>query len=319
MSRILHFPEFTLEEKSGGVVVQQGNRSYLARRWSLTADLMRTATIARDLGFPCVIRAEKAGIPIHPSGDSAEYIGFSRQADERWIFVADQFSGRPNIDRVTIEKGYRGVLERLKLSFIWETAGGKNLFLSISDLPVFLDALDDETIRLVESGRRRKPVSVSRLRHVGVVSEADLQGQLIQQIHNGDHADLFGKVLQINVNPIWLRPGNGNLIRDGRDIPDLVIGTETHAFIMELKKAALDPNSLFQLRRYLHNSDLLRFAGNRSIVGLLVGERIDEGLKSMTISSVAGNGTTPIRILLYKIESRIDLRPWISLTPHDHL
>ncbi|WP_126281798.1 hypothetical protein [Roseomonas sp. FDAARGOS_362] len=96
--------------------------------------------------------------------------------------------------------------------------------------------LDDETIRLVESGRRRQPVSVSRLRHVGVVSEADLQDQLIQQIHNGDHADIFGKVLQINVNPIWLRPSNGSLIRDGRDIPDLVIGTETHAFIMELRR-----------------------------------------------------------------------------------
>ncbi|WP_369923386.1 AAA domain-containing protein [Roseomonas sp. FDAARGOS_362] len=52
MSRICIFRN-SHWRKSGGVVVQQGNRSYLARRWSLTADLMRTATIARDLGSLC--------------------------------------------------------------------------------------------------------------------------------------------------------------------------------------------------------------------------------------------------------------------------
>jgi hypothetical protein len=110
---------------------------------------------------------------------------------------------------VTVEKSYHSVLRRHGLPVVWETAGGKNLFLPVGFLNAFLAALDEATLAAVAEGQQRAGTAGSQLRCSGIVSEAQLQDALVQQILAQRHAALFGPVQHLQVHPVWLRAADG--------------------------------------------------------------------------------------------------------------
>jgi hypothetical protein len=298
------------EVPSAGIMVQQGGHQYLARRWSLTEEVERIIRLLCVRGFSCLIRTSpRTGLPVHPGGASAEYLGFSRGPEERWVVVLDQFSSRPQVTQVTVEKSFHGVLQHLGLSRDWETAGGKNLFLPIRFLEQFLDALDDATLDAVAAGRRRASTEPAHLRRAGIVKEQQLQDILAWQIKAQRHTAVFGLVKDVQIQPSWLRPRGGTVLRSGRDIPDLVVETAERVFLVELKKAAIGYAAIYQLHRYLANPSLRHMAGRRAITGLLIGDRMKP---TITPSDLIPPAAIPAAVSMfrYRFEGEVILEPW---------
>ncbi|KAA2211211.1 hypothetical protein [Teichococcus oryzae] len=311
MAKTLALADFVLEEVPGaGLLVRQGGRQYLARGWSLTAEVEQVLQTLCAHGFTCLIRFEqRSGRAVHPRGAAAEYLGFSRTPEERWLLVLDQFSGRPGVTQVTVEKSYHTVLRQHGLPVIWETAGGKNLFLPVRFLDAFLGTLDEATLAAVAEGQRRENTTAAQLRRSGIVSEAQLQHVLVEQILAQEHGDLFGNVRRVQVHPVWLRAADGVFLRAGRDIPDLVVESANRAFVLELKKAVIGRAEIHQLHRYLANPAIARLAGSRPITGLLIGDRVDPGIGPEDLRPL-GNHTAAVSILRYRFEDAVVLEPW---------
>ena len=142
-----------------GVLVEQDDRAYIARRWHLTGDVEKTIRLAIEHGYD---RLWRFG---HPQDDyfiggakertGAPHIGFSRDHHERWFFVIGQEARPPNIKVITFHKSHEGELTALfgpaisdaestltRENWIRENRGGRNLLTHPSDLEFILKRLD---------------------------------------------------------------------------------------------------------------------------------------------------------------------------------
>ncbi len=142
-----------------GVLVEQDDRSYIARRWRLTGDVERTVRLAIQHGFD---RLWRFG---HPQDDyfiggakertGAPHIGFSRDPHERWSFVIGPEARPPSLKVITFHKSHERLLKDLfgeaksdtgntisPENWIQEFRGGRNLLTHPSDLEFILKRLD---------------------------------------------------------------------------------------------------------------------------------------------------------------------------------
>ncbi len=166
-SNVLQIPEANLvlsdvgdtAQPHIGVLVEQDDRSYIARRWHLTEDVEKTVRLAIAHGYD---RLWRFG---HPQDDyfiggakertGAPHIGFSRGHHERWLFVIGQEARPPNIKVITFHKSHERLLKDLfgeaksdtgntisPENWIQEFRGGRNLLTHPSDLEFILKRLD---------------------------------------------------------------------------------------------------------------------------------------------------------------------------------
>jgi len=140
-----------------GVLVEQGGRTYIARRWSLTDPVKDVVTLAVKYGFD---RLWRSGHPrdeyLLPEGaksrSGSPHIGFSRPNDKRWLFVLGQEASPPDINLITVQRTENEDYIREifgndpidnpkdleKGKWTRETRGGRNLFIHPTDLEMVL-------------------------------------------------------------------------------------------------------------------------------------------------------------------------------------
>jgi hypothetical protein len=141
-----------------GVLVEQGGRAYIARRWRLTGAVKDVIAMAVKYGFD---RLWRSGHPrdeyLLPGGAKyklgSPHIGFSRPNDKRWLFVLGQEAGPPDINLITIQRteNERHVKDIFgnenqiddpkdlkKGKWVREMRGGRNLFIHPDDLEMVL-------------------------------------------------------------------------------------------------------------------------------------------------------------------------------------
>ena len=79
--------------------ISQNGRKYASRR-ALTTTLCKIFDHAIDAGLSCLLRNAHPSLPFLEGEPNFEkgspHIGFSRCANERWVFVIDQYSGKTN-------------------------------------------------------------------------------------------------------------------------------------------------------------------------------------------------------------------------------
>ena len=145
-----------------GVLVEQGGRAYIARRWSLTEPVKDIVKLATKYGFD---RLWRSGHPrdeyLFPEGAKSilgsPHIGFSRPNDKRWLFVLCQEAGPPDIKLITFQRTENE--EYIKKIFgtgpldtneplrpgQWkrELRGGRNLFVHPDDLEMVLTQIQE--------------------------------------------------------------------------------------------------------------------------------------------------------------------------------
>ncbi|WP_201829194.1 hypothetical protein [Microvirga zambiensis] len=284
-----------VERPGKGLIVEQGDQKYLARGWRLTPEFEATVRKILDHGLTCLIRRMQPS-PKHLNTDKGvEYIGFSRTANERWVMVLDQYSGRPSIDRITVEKGYRDVLADAKVPFVWETSGGQNIFVESKYVRELLAALTSEAIEAVEHQRGLSP-SVSWGRSGLIVSEAALQSALALSLRAGLFNEFFGSVIKVVEHPRWGRIENGALPYK-LDIPDIILLTKETMFILELKVNQIGTQSIHQAIRYLDNPSALLLAEGRQLQGVVIGPRLSPNIENPI--AFKNHACAPIRVLTY--------------------
>ncbi|MCB8819548.1 hypothetical protein [Microvirga rosea] len=279
-----------------GLIVEQEGHKYLARGWTLTPEFKATVGLILDHGLTCVIRTKHPSPKHLNTHRGVDYVGFSRSSEERWVIVLDQYSGRPSIDRVTVEKGYRDVLASAEIPFEWETSGGQNIFVEIKYLRELLSILTDETIDAIERERGRLPTTYRRDRSSVIVSEAALQTVLAMGLSEGRFGELFGAVTKVIEHPRWGR-NEGGATPYKRDVPDMLLLTRDVMFILELKKGQISAQSVHQMCRYLDNPQAILLAGGRRLQGIVIGYHLSPRLDIGALLKI--HASAPIRVLTY--------------------
>mgnify|MGYP004044547959 CR=1 FL=1 len=147
------------EQPHIGVMVEQDDRAYIARKWCLTEDVKKTIRLALDHGFSRLWRHRHLQDEYFTGGlkerIGAPHIGFSRNHHERWLFVVGQEARPPNLKVVTFHKKYDSQLTSIlgpakvgsensiaPRTWARETRGGRNLLTHPSDLEFILKGIE---------------------------------------------------------------------------------------------------------------------------------------------------------------------------------
>ena len=283
----------SLTSRERGLHIEQNGNSYLAREWRHREDLLRLVNTALTHGFSCVIRHS------HPKPNNRDergihYIGFSRAPEERWAFVVDQYSRKrhPNphaIAQVTFEKSYRQALERHRIPFEQERAGGHNLFVpfdraldAIGACALYADLVEDSL------GTRHWEAHKAS---VGFITEALLQSYLVL---NWTETPALRRLEYLNREvPV-----------DSGFIDILARDTENGSLVVvELKRDVAGPAALDQVARYVRSRQAISLASTNPIRAIIIARSFSEDLRLRVQST-----PFPVELLGYKEDAgRLDL------------
>jgi len=142
--------------KHRGVLVEQFDRAYVARKWRVTDKVKEIVQLAAKHGWVCLWRYGHPrdeyfmGNPEDQTG--SPHIGFSRNSSERWLFCLGQEAGPPNVNLITVQRTeneahIREIFGTEPLDkdeplrpgqWKKEMRGGKNLFIHPNDLEMVL-------------------------------------------------------------------------------------------------------------------------------------------------------------------------------------
>lgn len=139
-----------LEEIDGALQITQDGRTYLARNWKLTDELVDVIEIALSHGLTALWRKNHPRDAFCDHGSRFEvgshHIGFSRNHNESWVFVADRSSTPPFPRRIIFNKKLASYLMNQHQQFQYETGGGHNLIVPRDQLEACLDGLSNPVL-----------------------------------------------------------------------------------------------------------------------------------------------------------------------------
>ena len=98
-----------VSDRSGkhiGILIEQFDRAYIARKWRLTDEVKGIVELAAKHGWGCLWRYGHPRDEYFVGGADGKlgspHIGFSRNSSERWLFCLGQEAGPPNVNLITI-------------------------------------------------------------------------------------------------------------------------------------------------------------------------------------------------------------------------
>lgn len=257
----LVFPEIDarFEQLDNAVKVTQRGRTYLARKWQITAGLEHVIRTAIQFGYTSF------WVDGHPSTpyllgeerfhQGSHHITFARKHHEKWVFVADK---APDSSEVCFNRGLRDFMESIGESHEWEHSGGHNLRIPLSRLEHVLSQLDAEHVDNLHSRHFSAPAYVGRQTVLGLTNESDLHRHIIHTYTPVLQA--AGAILQSKV-----RTGP-------KSVPDLLLDVGAKGlFILELKFTHVGLVEHDQLRKYLCSPLIVERSKERTLHGVLIG------------------------------------------------
>jgi len=256
-----------------GILVQQDDRIYKARRWQLTPEVVSVVESAiRN-------RLTANWVEGHPSqrylkgGDRFDagihHVTFARSHNEGWVFVLGGEAKPPHIKVVTFNRRYERFILRTGCYCRWEHSGGHNIYIEPADLDCILAQLDDLTIDEVEAARSARRIRSTVLPRVGIASESDLEWVFREYLRN----------LPIAPRRLEVRARCDGLI------PDVLIDIEDALVVVELKFSRASWAELDQLHGYLALPAVLSRAKGRQIAGVLIARSFSEKIIELASAS----------------------------------
>lgn len=245
--------------------ISQNGRKYASRR-ALTTTLCKIFDQAIDAGLSCLLRNAHPSLPFLEGEPNFEkgspHIGFSRCANERWVFVIDQYSGGGSPQQVTVNFAYHKPLEKLNIKKEWETGGGQNYYLDLKHLPEFLKGLTFDFIDGVEATLNQNCAADKFFDAVGIVKEKpQLQDILIS------HCDgIFGTRFGFLGEEITVLSG-GRL--------DILLSDRMNKgrkVVVELKHRRVGRKDIRQIEGYIESLEVS--SPDEKYIGALVGKQI---------------------------------------------
>lgn len=260
-----------ISEEERGLRVEQCGRSYLAKMWALSPEVLAVVELALENGLSCLMRrGHPSESKLYETGGSVDYLCFSPTPEHHWVFGLDMDScrgggARRQPRRVKFSKRYRHILRANDIACLPEWRSPQHLHVDLTDLRRALAVVSPHVDSLgAMSGRR-----LERGAHPFFVDEEDLHAHLVRHWRNCPVLQaltlLHSKLL---LNGIAHRQGEIDLLASDR---------ERDLFVIELKdtaKANITESPVRQLIRYMEHPEVLDMARTRggAIFGMLIAQ-----------------------------------------------
>jgi len=286
MSIVRQWPsaDISIEEVEFGVNVTQKGRTYLAKKWGLTNKVCEYIDLALHHNLACTYQKghpHEKNFNTHPDG-GVQYIAFSRRWEEKWVMSIDQYSGRPDIKQVTFEKSYHQAIKLSQSHWVWETHGGKNIFVPYEEVPEILTLITSDVIDDVEHGRLGRDRTRERVQRTNIITENDLQQAIVEAVQDRSLEQFFGKITHHREKPQFQADEDNRFTLGSlgqartRLIPDLILVGKSDFTILELKKGSASLPEIQQLLSYGDCKDAKKWANGKHIHCALVAERFTD-------------------------------------------
>lgn len=259
-----------LREVDGGLLVDQEGRRYVGRRWALTPAVRRVIDLAIAHSFT------KMWVNGHPSdayvhmyedgdkrGDKYEqgshHLTFARAHDEAWTFVLGHEAKPPGLRWVTFNKRLADRIERSKVSYRWEHAGGHNVLVVPDALPDLLAALAASDLPEL---RTRTIRGHTVLPLTELANEQHVEEAFVRLVRHKGSADMEVRRRVDGLIPdVILRPRGEPLI------------------VVELKYPSTGQSAVDQLRGYMNLPTLQAESGSHGLTGALIARDFDDAAR----------------------------------------
>jgi len=275
------WPEFDLviRQLPNGLEIRQGERAYIARDWRLTGEVVAVIETALAHGLTCLIRNEHPRENmLLPSTKGADYIGFSRKRNERWVFVLDYYSclnrkkGTPRTlpFQLTFYITFKADLEKHGIPMTaMGAANGRGVLVAVEHLGAAIDTcLPNYGLTGSYTGPRGGETTID-----GFVYEGNLQTRMLRY-WSGCR---FGRMLEVIDQEVAF---NGNRL-------DILASDQEsgHLVIIELKHPKAEPSAVAQLGRYLEEFRFTPHGNGRPLLGAIVAETIPDSTRQAARSA----------------------------------
>jgi hypothetical protein len=266
-----------IQEIDAGLLISQAGRSYIARRWRLTKDVVNVIEMAIKSGLVNLIQnGHPQESKLLPNGDGADYITFSDDPNHRWVFVLDMDSApsQSKLQKVKFNKKYKHYLRDQGISCPPEWRSPQELVVNVSDLRRALDA----TKLFWSSLGQKSGVGAERGQHAYFVDEEDLHSHIFQNWNECPLSDtLMMPISKHLIGSVAARIGEIDLLTTDR---------RGNTFVIELKNRAVfntgGETPDMQLIRYMTHPDIVRSArvAGGQVYGVLIAQEMDYRLRS---------------------------------------
>jgi hypothetical protein len=276
-----HWPEIDLSvrQRPEGLEILQGGRAYIARDWRLAGGVVAVIETALAHGLTCLIRNEhpKENMLL-PSTKGADYIGFSRKRNGRWVFVLDYYSclnrkkGTPRTlpFQLTFYITFKADLEKHGIPITaMGAANGRGVLVDVEHLGAAINAcLPNYGLTGSYTGPRGGETTIE-----GFVYEGNLQARMLRY-WSGCR---FGRTLEVIDQEVAFNGNRLDILACDREAGHLVI--------IELKHPKAEPSVVAQLGRYLEEFRLTPQGNGRPLLGAVVAETIPDSTRQAALSS----------------------------------
>ncbi|PVE25787.1 hypothetical protein DC522_03165 [Microvirga sp. KLBC 81] len=258
---IFQYPEgdIRITTDAKGLFVSQHGRSYLAREWRLTSEVLEVLQTALEFGLTHLWQEG------HPSKSESHHISFSfSHAPQTWVFVIGKEAKPPNVRWVTFHqkfKGYLregGFLDEGSRKAEWENSGGKNILVRPEYLHPVLSYLPLDDIKAGQLPQIDKS-GVLDPHRTYIKREKDLEDELEAMLRA--HPKVRSVARQRQYLP--------NVTGDPRCIPDLIVDIGSEVLVLELKPGNTSEADVAQPCRYRVNKALVAEYQGRSVRAVL--------------------------------------------------
>jgi hypothetical protein len=269
----LAIAQFDLEliERDDGIEVRQFGDAYLAKGWRLTESVMSLVHLAAENNLGVMLQhGHPQSSNRLPNGDGTEYLSFARTQETYWVFAINDQSGltrksRSDVRWVLFNKAYRGPIAGAGVpSEIEPFRNASNIRVARDHVAAALASCLPWVDELGHRGGRRGAIGT----FPGFRDEADIERRLMENIAAlvpGRHFQLLGRQRTIDAGIVDL------LLTEVERIGTVVV---------EVKQGRAQRQHVDeQLRRYLASRDVAKLTKGGRVVGCLVAERIDDGLR----------------------------------------
>ena len=263
--------DLKLEDRENGIQISQRKKSYIARKWRLTDQVVGIVDAAINAGLTCLWQEG------HPGGETSHHISFSfSHSKASWIFVLGGEARPPEVRSITVSKKLVSLLRASGIHHFWESAGGKNFTIMPHDLQAFLDFMAKSPLA---DGRKLPPFAL---------------GQQVSKVHGFmTERQIEDKIFE----RLILREGEPKTVTHrqfgfassrfvgGRDIPDLIFQMSDVAIIVEIKRYRGIEQELYQIARYLENENIKTAFHNLKCHGVIVADSFSQLVIDQVIAS----------------------------------
>ena len=282
-----------MTDLGNAILVEQDGRRYKARKWRLTDELIAVVDTAVRHGLTANWVEGHPSQPYLEGGDHFEvgshHITFARRHHEGWVFVLSAQAKPPSIEAVGFSRKYWYFVHCSGKPYRWEHAGGHNVFVAPSDLEAILSKLDNLTIDAVEAARMDPRSRATVLPKIGITSEYELELAFLEHL-KGAPRSLEAPEIRVPCDGL---------------IPDVLLDIRgTALVVVELKFSRASRAELDQLHGYLQLPTMVRRAGARPIVGVLVARSFGD---EITRAASAPGGRVSLYTFGYEAGLRLQI------------